>query len=224
MDIKELKELQKEANRYIKIGNKAVKSGTADSYTERAYYNAQDRLRRFQLKHSQRKGYMFSMKNLSEDDYDTYEQILRSVTENTRLNPEKAKAHKESQINFYQEQGWATNRESAEAMYNFKNSDVFEQLMEKNLGDIPSEILDRYGQFIDADYDKEDFAKMITVFEREIQKGSGMYDSYQDFVNFTDRYIEDMRDRPDDFKKAVDYYLDYDADEWSSFFEFLMNY
>lgn len=223
MDIKQLKELQREANRYIKAASKALKQGTADTYLERRYINAQDRMRRFQIKHSQRKGYLFSMKNLSEEDYDIYENILKSVTEDVRLNPDKAAAHKESQIQFYIDEGWATNRRTAEEMYNFKGTQIFETLMDKNLNDIPSEILTRYGQMVDSDYTREDFAKMIAVFDLELKKNS-QYDSYQDFIAFTDRYFESMENREDDFKKAVDYYLDDMYASEFSFFEFLSEF
>ena len=113
-----LKQMQREANRYMRLAREAIKEGSADGYTERAYYRAKDRLRLFQAKHGLRKYYQFSMKGV--EDYDAYYNILESVTENVRLNPKKAAEHRESQIKFYQDEGWASNRQAAEAMYDFK--------------------------------------------------------------------------------------------------------
>lgn len=226
MNKDELKQLQKQANKYIRLANISIKNNEADSYTHRAYINAELRLRKFEKKHGQHNSWLFSMKNLEEEDYDTYEELLKSVTENTRLNPEKAEAHKQSQIKFYQDQGWAVNSQQAEAMYEFKGTEVFEELMEMNLGDIPSELLERYGQFIDADYTEQDFANMITVFNQEKKFGNEDYTSNKDFIEFTDNYIKAMNERQDDFSKAVDDYLEQIKtgtieDDVDSFFTFL---
>ena len=215
-----LKDLQREANRYMRFARNAIKEGKADGYTERAYLNAQNRLRMFQTKQGLRKYYQFSMKGVEDDD--AYENILKSVTENVRLNPEKAAAHRESQIQFYQDQGWASNRKGAEAMYDFKSTSAFETLMEKNLGDIPSELLTRYGEFVDADYSVADFEKMIVSFEKDL-KLNNYYESYDDFISYTDRYIKNMKMR-DDFKKGVEEYLNYKGDEYASLFDFLEDF
>ena len=218
---------QNEANRYLREAKKQIREGTADVYTERAYYNAQNRIRIFQKKYGQHRGYLISTKGLTdiEDDeksmkaLENLAQLEQSITENVRLNPEKAKSHRESQVQFYMDQGWASNRKAAEAIYDFKGSEAFESLMEKNLGDIPSQIVERYGKFVDADFSVEQFSNMIAVFNKQ----GGNYD---EFIDFADKYIEQIKWRSDDIDKAAQEYMDSDLyDEYGiDFFEFLSTF
>lgn len=219
MTVKELKDLQKEANRYMKYARNELKTAE-NGYLERAFVNANNRMRMFQVKHNQRKGYMFSMKGLEEGDYEVYENLLKSVTENKRLNPELSEKHRQSQIDFYIDKGWAKDRQSAEALFDFKGTTIFEELMENNLSDIPSEILERLGKFIDADYSVEDFGDMISVFTKDLGKQENSYNGFEDFVRYTDVYIESLNER-EDFRKAVTEYLNDESDYYNTFFDFL---
>lgn len=216
----ELLEEQKRANRYLRSARRMLGTETSDTYTERAYWNARHRMRNFQKKHNQHLGYQFSMKGLDEEDLDTYEEMLKSVTENTRLNPSLARQHKESQISFYQKQGWAKNEKAAEAMYNFKGTSIFEELMDNNLTDVPSELLERYGKFIDSNYTEEDFSNMLTVFNKELMYNSKQYKDSKDFFKFTDKYIKLMKKGKDDFQKGVKEYIDDDTGDYT-FFDYM---
>lgn len=216
MAIEDLNELRKEANRYLKSAKKAIREGTADSYTQRAYLSAENRIRMFQKKQGQHRGYLLSSKSLTDADQEKFEQLIKSISENTRLNPEKSELHKLSQMNYYIEQGWASSSKAAEAIYNFKGSEAFETLMEKNLSDIPSQIVERYGKFVDADFSIEEFSNMIAVFDK--QGGN-----YNEFIDFADKYIEQIKWRKDDIDKAAQEYMESDVfDEYGiNFFEFL---
>jgi len=222
---KELKELQKQANRFMKQARESIKSNKEDGYLERAFMRANNRLRMFQKKHKMHKGYLFSSKGLeTEEDLEKYKQLLKSVTENVRLNPELSETHKESQIQFYQDQGWAKDRESAEAIYNFKGTSIYEELMDMNLSDIPSELLERYGKFIDANYSVDDFSDMITAFNKQLSLGNRKYKDVKDFYKFTDRYMKLMKTRQDDFNKGLSEFMEYNGDEYNDFFTFMENF
>lgn len=235
MGIKELREETRIANRFMREAKRKIDAGTADAYTERAYWKARQRMRMFQVKHNQHKGYQFSMKGLNplaedalepdEFDYasalEIYTHLIKSVTENVRLNPELSEKHRESQVKFYQDQGWASNETSAQALYDFKNSAIFEELMDMNLSDIPSEIMERYAKFVDADYDVNDFSNMITVFNKQITLGNKNYKDVKDFYKFTDRYMKLMKEREFDFNKGVSDFIKYKGDRYKDFFSFM---
>lgn len=219
---RDLKELQKQANYFMREARNSLKTDKEDGYLERAYMKTNNRLKMFQKKHNQHKGYLFSSKGLeTEEDLDSYKELLKSVTENVRLNPELAQQHRESQIDFYQDQGWAKSRETAEAIYDFKGSSIYEELMDMNLSDIPSELMERYGKFIDASYSIDDFSNMITAFNKQVSLGNKKYKDVKDFYKFTDRYIKLMKKREDDFNKGLSEFLDYQGDEYNDFFTFM---
>lgn len=220
MTEKELEKLQKEANRYLIAAREGIKNNTVDNYTTRAYYNAINRMHMFQKKLNIRKGSLFSMKQIFKSDYDVYEQILRSVTENKRLNIAELEKYKQSQIDFYISKGWASNEATAEALFNFKGTGVFETLMEKNLSDIPSEILERFGKFVDAGYSVEDFGNMLSVYMLD---PTTRHEDFKDFISYTDSYIKIMRGNLN-FQKLVETYIEenafLDITQRESFFEF----
>lgn len=222
--LNEILEEQKKANRFLRSAKRMLGTDMSSSYTERAYWKARQRMRMFQVKHGQHKGYQFSMKGLDDDELDLYEEMLKSVTENVRLNPALEQKHKESQIQFYQDQGWAKDERSAEAMYDFKGSEIFEELMENNLSDIPSELLERYGKFVDSNYTIDDFSNMITVFNKQLTLGNNQYRDVNDFYKFTDKYFKRLKKSQEDFNKGISEFLEDESGEFDSFFDYMDEY
>lgn len=209
-----LREKQAMANRYLKMSKTDM-----SAYTQRQYLQAQNRLRMFQNKRGLAKKRTFSMQGLTTADVEMYEQLLDSVIENTRLNPEKSEKHKQSQISFYMEEGWANSEEKAEQLYMFTNSDTYDSLREKGLGDIPSKLVEKFGMLVDSGYSMDEFVDMVSVFQKSTSPTTES--DYQEFISFSENYIDALHYR-EDVPKAAEEYLsgDYDMDFFSFLEEF----
>lgn len=194
-----LKEKQALANNYLKLAKENL------GKNHRNYTNVMDKIHMFQRFHGQSKKNTLSMESLRTGDIDMYNQLLDSIIDNTYTNPEKYMKHKENQLEFAIEQGWATNQKEAEEIYNFRNSDLFSQLEDLGLSDVPSDILNKMAEYGQADLSLEDFKKMSQTFLRAYESGDESSSTYFDYA---DRFMKAKSERKDDFSKALDTYME----------------
>ena len=209
-----LKQKQAVANKYLKIARENL--GT----NHRSYTAVMDRVHAFQKFHGQSKRPTLSMESLKTGDIDIYNQLLDSIIDSTYTNPEKYEKHKTNQLGFAIEKGWAKNQKEAEEIYNFRNSDLFAQLEDLGLSDVPSEILDKAAKYGQADLSLDDFKKMTQTFLRAYDTGDETSNTYFDYA---DKFMKAKSQRKDDFDKALNEYLKDDTLE-DSFLVFLSKF
>lgn len=180
-EFKDLRKKQALANRYIK--EQRLELGKS----HRFFKSAMNRVKDFQRKHGLKVQSRFSMKDLEETDVEMYEQLLDSIIESTYMNPETYKNFKESQLDYAISQGWAKDREDAELIYEFANSDIVEDLKDKASIDIPSKIVEKYAKYMDSQMTKEDFEDMAKSFMKLYSSGDI---GTSEFFNYADAYKE----------------------------------
>lgn len=175
-----LRQLQATANRYLKDAKQAIGKDNTK------YKNVMTRVRQFYKTRGLKwRGYA-SMYDLSREDLKAYEQLLKSVTENSYINPKKRAEMEEKQHRAYIEEG---GREENYEQYreNYRlidNSDILQML--KEIGFKPSELNDYIQDFDTEGLTFEDFEKMCLEFLEEYQQGNY---TENDFLLFADEWI-----------------------------------
>lgn len=175
-----LRRLQATANRYLKDAKQAIGKDNTK------YKNVMTRLRMFYKTRGLKwRGYA-SMYDLTREDLKAYEQLLKSVTENSYINPKKRAEMEEKQHRTYLEEG---GREENYEQYreNYRlidNSDILQML--KEIGFKPSELNDYIQEFDTEGLSFNDFEKMCSEFLQEYEQGSY---TEKDFLLFVDEWI-----------------------------------
>lgn len=175
-----LRKLQATANRYLKDARQAIGKDNTK------YKNVMTRLRQFYKTRGLKwRGYA-SMYDLTREDLKAYEQLLKSVTENSYINPKKRAEMEEKQHRTYLEEG---GREENYEQYreNYRlidNSDILQML--KEIGFKPSELNDYIQEFDAEGLSFNDFEKMCREFLQEYEQGSY---TEKDFLLFVDEWI-----------------------------------
>lgn len=175
-----LRRLQATANRYLKDAKQAIGKDNTK------YKNVMTRLRMFYKTRGLKwRGYA-SMYDLTREDLKAYEQLLKSVTENSYINPKKRAEMEEKQHRTYLEEG---GREENYEQYreNYRlidNSDILQML--KEIGFKPSELNDYIQEFDAEGLSFNDFEKMCSEFLQEYEQGSY---TEKDFLLFVDEWI-----------------------------------
>lgn len=205
---------QAEANRYLKEARQTL------GKDHRAYTNAMNRLHMFQRKHGLERKNTLSMSGLKTKDVELYTELVDSIRDSTYINPMKYEEHMNNQVNYFMREGWGSTPEEVQAFMDFRNSEVFESISDDSLP--PSTLLDKAAEYNEGQFTLEEFGQLIKLFMKE---NSGKETDKSEFFNYADKLVEAKKDRPDDFDKAVDYYLSEDLSSdyeyIPSFFEFL---
>lgn len=180
-----LRQKQKIANRYLKSAKERLGE-------EHKFYNsAVNRINMFQKKLGKTPSTRLTMAKLTEDMSEKYEVLLDSLIENTFLNPEKYEAHKERQLQFAIDEGWAKTREEAETVYKFANSEIVEELKDIGLGDIPSDLVEKYVKYTQEKLSENDFIEMSRIFLEEFEYGNIEKEQFYDFADAYSMYYKD---------------------------------
>lgn len=205
---------QAEANRYLKEARQTL------GKDHRAYVNAMSKLHMFQRKHGLDRKSTLSMSGLTTKDVELYTELVDSIRDSTYLNPTKYKEHMANQVDYFIREGWGSTPEEVKAFMDFRNSDLFESIADENLP--PSTLLDKAAEYNEGQFTLDEFGNFIRLFMKE---NSGKPTNKSEFFDYADKLAEAKRDRPDDFDKAVDYYLSSEAEDdfdfMPSFFDFL---
>lgn len=189
----ELSAKQKIANKYLKDAR--TRLGENNKY----YKNAVNRINKFQKKIGKKESTRMTLTKVTEETSRKYEDILDSIIESTYINPEKYETHKEKQLQFAIDTGWAKSREEAERVYDFANSELMEQLKDIGRGDIPSAIIDKYAEYVQGNLSEEEFINMANEFLEGYSDNSENSLKYNQFFDFADTYAEYYSD----FEKVV---------------------
>lgn len=208
-----LKTKQALANKYLKSARENL------GVNHKIYISTMNKVRMFQVKHGQTKRPTLSLESLKTGDIEIYNQLLDSIIDSTYTNPQKYEQYKEQQLDFAIEEGWAKDRKEAQEIYNFRNSDLFEQLEDIGLSDVPSKVLEKAAKYGQADMSLEDFKTMTQTFMRAYDSGDETSKTYFDYA---DRYLKAKKDRKADFDKALQTYLDDEVE--GSFLDFLKEF
>lgn len=197
---KELREKQELANRmikrargYLKPDHKALKNLKAK---KKQFYNTRGLKSPAQL----------SFKNLTRSDLKAYERLLDSIINDTYLNEEKYKKHKEKMRGIFAQ---SLNGTNAGEFDEFVESDIFEELV--NMGLNPYIIREVYGEMYDAGYSVDDFMLMCSYFQRFVNDGNITLDSFFEFATEFEDYLQDFNTRVDNGE--------YNAGEFEEYFE-----
>ena len=184
------------ANKYLKQARQTL------GKDHRAYVNTMNKLHMFQKKHGLDRKTTLSMSGLRTKDVELYKELVESIKESTYLNPTKYQEHMSNQVNYFINEGWGSTPEEVQAFMDFRNSELFESIADENLP--PSTLLDKAAEYNEGELSLDQFGQMIRLFMKE---NSGKAVDKKDFFNYADKLVKARNDRPDDFDKAVDYYL-----------------
>ena len=174
-----LRQKQALANKYIK------QQRTELGESHRFVKSAMERIKTFQNKHDLPNSKRLGMKHLKEEDVESYNQLLDSIIDSTYMNPIRYQEFKESQLEYAVAQGWADDRDEAELIYEFANSDIVDDLKDKASIDIPSKIVEKYAKYMAGRLTKEDFTNMVESFMKRYSSGDL---KTGDFFNYADVY------------------------------------
>lgn len=197
---KELREKQALANRmikhakgYLKPEHKALKQLKAK---KKQFYNTRGIKSPAQL----------SFVSLSRADLKAYERLLDSIINDTYLNEEKYKKHKEKMRGIFAQ---SLNGTNADEFEEFVESDIFEELV--NMGLDPYIIREVYGEMTSTGYSVDDFMLMCSYFQRFVNDGNITLDSFFEFALDFENYLQDFNTRVDNGE--------YNANEFDDYFE-----
>ena len=179
-----LREKQRIANRYIKQARQRL--GDDHRYVNSAI----NRISMFQKKIGKKPSARLSMTKLNDSTAEKYEVLLDSIIENTYINPEKYEEHREKQIEFAINEGWAKDRAEAEKVFSFANSELVAQLKDIGLGDIPSKIVEKYVKYMQGNMSEEEFINMATSFMSGYSKGDSRVEEFYDYADMYAQYHE----------------------------------
>ena len=217
-----LRKEQAQVNRWLKEAKKGLPNGPQ----HRAYQGAMNRLHLFQKKHHQTVQGTLSLTGLKTSDIDMYKELLESMKESTFINPTKYAEHQANQRKFFKDEGWGRTDEEVDAYMNFRNSDLVSELEDYAI--VPSALLDKASEFIEAEMSLDDFKSMILFWENKIKtekEGQLPNNAKDDFMNFADDFIDLRNERAGDFNKALNEYRDDNNPmDFESFKYFLNNY
>lgn len=180
----ELARKQRIANRYLKQARQNF------GENHRFVNSAVNRINMFQKKRGKKLTTRLTMSKLTEADVKDYNTLLDSIIESTYLNPEKYEAHKERQLQFAIDEGWANTIEEAEKVYKFANSDIVADLKERGLGDIPSKLVEKYAKYVQGEMSEEDFINMASMYMEKYSEGTMTANEFFDFADTYAQYYE----------------------------------
>ena len=193
----------------------------------RFYKQTLTKIERFQKKHElQVNPNTLSVSNLKEKDYEIYNNILDSINDSKYINPYNYKEYVKQQEEIFKKEGWSTDRGSVKAYMNFRDSALFEELVNMNI--LPSQILDKGTEdTLEGDnvLTLNDFKKGIRAFIKSKGKtGVKLDKGHQDFVKFIDDYIKLKGERSADFDKGLKEYFSKETPKGTDLFEFFNEY
>lgn len=202
---------QAKVNKYLKDARERL------GKDHRVYTSTMNRIHMFQKKHHQARKNTLSMTDLKTTDVDMYKELLESIKESTFINPEKYAQHQASQREYFRSQGWGSTDEEVDEFMKFRNSDIFEEMTDQTI--LPSDLLDKSKEYVEAELTLQDFQNTILLWNREhANTGQGVDKDSNKFLAFADKYIDAKSERMD-FDKALDEYLSTNPN--MSFFDFL---
>lgn len=184
---KELAKKQKVANKYLK----QAQQNFGENY--RFVNSAINRINMFQKKRGKKLTTRLTMSKLTEADIEDYNTLLDSILESTYLNPEKYKAHKEKQLKFAIDEGWAKNEEEAENIYRFANSELVAELKDRGLGDIPSKLVEKYSKYVQGEMTEEDFIDMASMYMEKYSEGTMKANEFFDYADAYNEYYKEFK-------------------------------
>ena len=187
---------QAEANRYLKEARITL------GKDHRAYVNVMSKIHMFQKKHGLDRKNSLSMSGLTTKDIELYTELVDSIRDSTYINPENYEKYMQQQEAFFRKEGWGKTSSEIKAFMDFRDSDVFEEIAGETV--TPSSLLDRAKEYKEGQFNLEEFSQVIQLFMRE---NAGKKTDKRQFFNFADKFETAKKSRPDDFDKAVDYYL-----------------
>lgn len=182
----ELREKQRLANKYMKDAKERL------GENNRYFNSAVNRITMFQKKAGKTPSMRLTMTKLTDENSDKYERLLDSIIDSTYINPEKYELHKQRQLDFAINEGWASNREEAEQIYDFANSELVAELKDMGLGDIPSELVEKYAKYTQSNMTEEDFTDMAKMFMKSYSSGEVSKEQFYDFVDTYAKYNKDF--------------------------------
>lgn len=193
----------------------------------RFYKQTLTKIERFQKKHElQVNPNTLSVSNLKEKDYEIYNNLLDSINDSKYINPYNYKEYVKQQEEIFKKEGWSTDRGSVKAYMNFRDSALFEELVNMNI--LPSQILDKGTEdTLEGDnvLTLNDFKKGIRAFIKSKGKtGVKLDKGHQDFVKFIDDYIKLKGERSADFDKGLKEYFSKETPKGTDLFEFFNEY
>lgn len=193
----------------------------------RFYKQTLTKIERFQKKHElQVNPNTLSVSNLKEKDYEIYNNLLDSINDSKYINPYNYKEYVKQQEEIFKKEGWSTDRGSVKAYMNFRDSALFEELVNMNI--LPSQILDKGTEdTLEGDnvLTLNDFKKGIRAFIKSKGKtGVKLDKGHQDFVKFIDDYIKLKEERSADFDKGLKEYFSKETPKGTDLFEFFNEY
>lgn len=175
----DLRKLQATANKYLKQAR--VTLGKEHG----KYKNAMSRLKQFYKSRGIKyRGYA-SMYDLTKNDIKAYEQMLKSIVENTYINPTKYQNLLDADHARFIEEGGAEG-DYNQWLENFKTideSDILQDLM--NIAFKPSEINDMLTEYENDGLTEDDFIEMVTDFLEGYKTEDYTID---DFLSYMDEW------------------------------------
>ena len=202
---------QAEVNRFLKDAKTRLGS------EHRVYVSTMNKIHMFQKKHNQQRKNTLSMTDLKTTDVDMYKELLDSIKESPFINPQKYAEHQANQREYFRSQGWGETDEEVDAFMEFRNSDVFEEMVDQTIP--PSDLVDKAKEYVESDLTLEDFKNTILLWNKEhMNTGQGVDKDANKFMAFADRYIDAKSERMD-FDKALEEYMATNPN--MAFFDFL---
>ena len=151
---------------------------------------------------------------------------MDSINDSKYINPYNYKEYVKQQEEIFKKEGWSTDRGSVKAYMNFRDSALFEELVNMNI--LPSQILDKGTEdTLEGDnvLTLNDFKKGIRAFIKSKGKtGVKLDKGHQDFVKFIDDYIKLKGERSADFDKGLKEYFSKETPKGTDLFEFFNEY
>ena len=133
-----------------------------------------------------------SFRDLSPKDIKAYEKLLKSIVENTYINPEKYKQYQQKMRDKFESYGYNFDYEEIQGVLD----DDFVKSMLDELDMSPSDFWQVYNDIKgeDANVNEQDFIEMLIDFRNEVDTGGITVD---DFYVYADTWLNQRADRND---------------------------
>ena len=133
-----------------------------------------------------------SFRDLSPKDIKAYEKLLKSIVENTYINPEKYKQYQQKMRDKFESYGYNFEFEEIQGVLD----DDFVKSMLDELDMSPSDFWQVYNDIKgeDANVNEQDFIEMLIDFRNEVDTGGITVD---DFYVYADAWLNQRADRND---------------------------
>ena len=138
-----------------------------------------------------------SFRNLSPKDIKAYEKLLKSIIENTYINPEKYKQYQQKMEKIFNENHYGVKYEEVKDIF---ESDIGDELSELGLG--YKDFWETYAE-VNEEYSKsftvENFIEMLKAFKNDVDLGSFNLD---DFYVYADAWYSGYIDKEYDLQNT----------------------